>query len=342
MANLATKYRPQTFTDVVEQSISVKILEQAVATKSFKNAYLFAGLTGSGKTTCARIFAKEINKGIGDPIEMDCASVGNVDTIRSIIESANQRNLVGEYKIFILDEAQAITTQGWQAFLKGIEETPKFTIFIFCTTEPNKIPAPVLNRLQRYNFTAISSTAIKNRLMYICKAEGYTNYENTCELISKAAHGSMRDAITYLEQCADYSTDLKIENTKQVLGDLSYETMFKLTWAVNKKDIGSILTILDTLKSTGTNLKVFVNNYLEFLLDLSKYIIFKDITLTSIPAYLATTDNAVVQYTVNIDNALSCFEKLVSLLLTIKSEIKYDTDYANTISAYFVKFCSEV
>ena len=108
------------------------------------------GPSGCGKTTLARIFANYINAGVGDPIEIDAASNNGVDQVRAIIESANQRSLTGNYKIYIIDECHAITSAGWQAFLKGIEETPEYTIFIFCTTEPNKIPSTILNRVQLY------------------------------------------------------------------------------------------------------------------------------------------------------------------------------------------------
>jgi len=335
--SLAVKYRPTVFEDVVEQTTTVTILKRVLETKNFKNCYLFSGKTGSGKTTCARLFAKAINQGVGDPIELDCASNGGVDNVRAIIDSANQRSLMGEYKIFILDECHAITSAGWQAFLKGIEETPKYTIFIFCTTEPNKVPATVLNRMQRYNFSAISNSGIRDRLIKVCQAEGFINYNETCDLISKMVQGSMRDALTYLEQCADYSTDLSLNNSKNVLGNLSYETMFKLTWALNSGEEGKVLATIDDLYNSGADLKNFVNSYLEFVLDLIKYITFKDIVLTNIPAYLATEENAVVQYTVEIPDALNRFNEFAKSLLDLKAAIKYDSSYKSTIEASLIR-----
>ena len=335
--SLAVKYRPTKFEDVVEQTTTVTILRKVLETKKFKNCYLFSGKTGSGKTTCARIFANAINQGVGDPIELDCASNGGVDQVRAIMDSANQRSLVGEYKIFILDECHAITSQGWQAFLKGIEETPKYTIFIFCTTEPNKVPATVLNRMQRYNFSAISNVGIRDRLIKVCQVEGFTNYNDTCDLISKMVQGSMRDALTYLEQCADYSTDLSMDNAKKVLGNLSYETMFKLTWALNGGEQGEILKIIDALYDGGVDLKNFIANYLAFNLDLTKYIIFKNIELTNIPSYLAAPGNEVVQYTVEFPNSLQRFNTIIEGLLDLRAAIKYDPSYKYTIEASLIK-----
>ena len=337
--SLATKYRPSTFKEVCGQNITTKILEKAIETGTFKNAYLFAGASGCGKTTLARCFAKAINRGLGEPIEIDAASNNGVDNVRAIIDSANQRSLTGEYKIFIIDECHAITTQGWQAFLKGIEETPKYTIFIFCTTEPNKVPVTILNRVQRYNVSKIDSKTIKERLLYICAQEGFINYDQTCDLISKQCKGCMRDAITNLEKCASFSQDLSLSNAKQVLSDLSFEPLFTLTWALQEKDTGKVLSIVDNLYNSGIDLKQFIETYLGFVLDLSKYTIFKTVEVTDIPEYLATADNPAVQKTCEIANNTAWFNSLVNLLLKIKLETRYDSSYKSTIEAFLVSFC---
>ena len=336
---LAVKYRPKTFEDVCGQSITVKILEKAVEQKNFKHAYLFAGDSGCGKTTLARCFANAINQGSGEPIELDAASQRDIETIRAITDSANQRSLDSEYKVYIIDECQSYTIVQWQAFLRSIEEAPEYTIYMFCTTEPQKLPTTILNRLQRYNITKIDTATVKNRLKYICQQEGFTNYEQTCDLISKISNGCMRDAIMRLDQCANFSTDLNIENAKQVLTDISYEAMFKLTWALQDKKEEDMLNVIDKLYSSGNDLKNFINNYLEFVLDLSKYILFKNIELTNIPGYFATTENPVVQQTVQIADSLNWFKKLADLLLTIKLDIKYDTYYKSTIEAYLLRAC---
>ena len=336
---LAVKYRPQTFEDVCGQSITVEILKRAVESHKFKNCYLFAGDSGCGKTTLARIFANKINGGLGEPIEIDAASNNGVDNVRSIIESASQRSLVGEYKIFIIDECHSITTQGWQAFLKGIEEPSPFTIFMFCTTEPNKLPVAILNRVQRYNVTKIDADTIKQRLTYICQNEGFTNYEGLCDLLSKTSHGCMRDAIMKLDQCADLSTNLSLDIVKPVLGVLSYEAMFTLTWALQDKDEAKILSVINTLYNSGKELKNFIEVYLEFVLDLVKFNLIKDINCTSIPSYLATEANPVVQQTLNFPEIKTWLNELTDLLLKIKLETKYDSFYKSTIEAFLIRFC---
>lgn len=171
MISLAVKYRPSNFEDVVEQHSIKTILQQQLESDEVKHAYLFCGGAGTGKTTCARIFAKEINKGQGNPIEMDAASHSSVEDVRNIIQQAKSKSLDSEYKVFIVDECHAISLMGWQAFLKMLEEPPVKSIFIFCTTDPNRIPKTILSRVQRYDFQRISNEGIVDRLKYIIDAE---------------------------------------------------------------------------------------------------------------------------------------------------------------------------
>lgn len=170
---LAIKYRPKTWDDVTEQGSTKIILQQQLESGEVKNAYLFCGPAGCGKTTCARIFANDINKGEGNPIELDAASNNGVDDVREIIQQAKTKSLDSEYKIFIIDECHALSNSAWQAMLKIIEEPPAKSIFIFCTTNPERIPKTILSRVQRYDFNRISTEGIVNRLKYILEHENY-------------------------------------------------------------------------------------------------------------------------------------------------------------------------
>ena len=339
--SLATKYRPKDFSDVVEQNISVKILQKVVETKNFPHALLFVGPSGCGKTTLARLFANAINEGQGTPIEIDAASNNGVDQVRQLVTDANIMSLTSLYKVYIIDECHAITSQGWQAFLKGIEEPSAYTIYIFCTTEPNKIPATVLNRVQRYNLTRISTKGVYDRLVSICQKEGFTNYEATCELISKRANGGMRDAITLLDQCATLSTDLDINITKELLGDFSYEAMIKFTNNIIDKKEDQVLAYINYLYINGYDLKSFINTYLECVIDFNKYLLFRDISLTGFPSYLEKVEDQSInlRYVVGIEHGVAYFNWLADKLLNIKTTIKNDPAYKSTIEVLFLNIC---
>ena len=277
--SLAIKYRPKTWEEVSEQSATKLILEQQLVSKEVKNAYLFCGPAGCGKTTCARIFAHDINNGEGNPIELDAASNNGVDDVREIISQAKTKSINSEYKIFIIDECHALSNSAWQAMLKIIEEPPAKSIFIFCTTDPQKIPKTILSRVQRYDFQRISQQGIVDRLKTICDLEfenkSYQWHDDSFEYIAKIAYGGMRDAITLMDKCLAYSKDLTLENVVKALGTTDYDTMFKLTdyllQLTGENSTKCAIQLIEEIYNNGKDLKTFVKQYVQFLLDLSKW-----------------------------------------------------------------------
>ena len=185
---------------------------------------MFCGGDGTGKTTCAHIFANEINKGQGEPIELDAASNNSVEDLRRLTEQAQTKSLDSEFKVFIIDECHSLSNQAWQAMLKTLEEPPASSIFIFCTTNPEKIPNTILSREQRYNFQRISQKGIVSRLKLILDCENKESSKSekpeerieydiaSLEYIAKIADGGMRDAITLMDKCLSYSKELSVAN----------------------------------------------------------------------------------------------------------------------------------
>jgi DNA polymerase-3 subunit gamma/tau len=335
--SLANKYRPHTFDDVLGQNTTIKILRRQLDLREFKNCYLFCGPSGTGKTTLARIFADEINQHQGSPIEIDGASNNGVDNIRNIIEDSSQRSLDSEYKVYIIDEAHMITIQGWNAFLKCIEEPPMYTIFIFCTTNPEKIPGTIQNRVQKFMLSRISPDIIEQRLNYVCQQENATNYKDACSYISKISNGGMRTALVNLDKCLDYSSDLTLNNVVDVLGTFMYSDMFALTNAVLDKNEGEIIKYINNYYDRGLDFNAFIDQYIDFVIDLAQYCMFKNIAVTKIPA---TMEQDVISVTgADEGNNVAYFNQFVSYLLTVKNAIKYDSNPKLTVTAMFMELC---
>lgn len=234
---------------------------------------------------------------------------------------------------FVTGNCHMITTQGWNAFLKCIEEPPVFTIFIFCTTDPQKIPATILNRVQRFNITRINTDRVRERLGYICAQEGFTNYEESVEYIAKLSDGGMRDAISTLEKCAGYSKDLSISNVLDALGNYSYDTFFSLINGIIDGKEDEVFKILDEFYRAGNDLKLFVDMFLSFCLDISKYIVFQSTDMIKIPSSMEDK----LKNSTNFENSLNYYMFIVNNLLDLKNMLKNDNSMRSTIEVMFLK-----
>jgi DNA polymerase III subunit gamma/tau len=287
--NLALKYRPQDFKDVVGQDNIVNILQNQLLNNSIKQAYLFTGPAGDGKTTTARLLAKSLNKGTSNVIEIDAASNNGVDNIRDLRESVQFKPMGTPYKIYIIDEVHMLSTGAFNALLKTLEEPPIHAIFILCTTDPQKIPATILSRCQRFDFKRMTVENIVERLRYIVKMEDYEAGERTgnvngdlvvtdeaLEYIAKAANGGMRNAISMLDTCLGYKAELDVNDIVEILGTVNHHVMFELTDHVIAKDEAEIINTIESIYSSGSDLKTFLTYYTEFLVDLRKYQVLKD------------------------------------------------------------------
>ena len=332
---LAIKYRPQTFEDLTEQSAVVTILTNQIETNTIKHGYLFCGGAGTGKTTSARIFANMINKGVGTPIELDAASNNSVEDIRRLTEDAQTQSIDSEYKVFVIDECHSLSNQAWQAMLKTLEEPPAKSIFIFCTTNPERIPQTILSRVQRYNFQRISQEGIVQRLLYILRCEGAiasTHLVEAVEYIAKIADGGMRDAITLMDKCLSFSSDLTVENVIKALGVADYNTMFDLNNAFFENDKSKLIKIVSDVYSSGMDLKLFIKTYFEFLLDLNVYCLTKDLAITKIPEIWVDEMKSYGSHEWSVSN------NLLTYITDLQSSIKWEQNPKAVIIAKFILF----
>lgn len=347
--SLAIKYRPQSFDDVTEQGAIRVILEQQIKNKDIRNAYLFCGGAGTGKTTCARIFANEVNEGKGNPIEMDAASHNSVDDVREIIKMAQTGSMTSTYKVFIIDECHSLSNQAWQAMLKLIEEPPARSIFIFCTTDPQKIPATIISRVQRYQFQRISQQGIVDRLLYILNTESnsdpeYDEYDDAygaLEYIARIADGGMRDAITLLDKCLAYSTDLTMENVLDALNITGYDDYMKLAellMGTSKLSKQERIVLLDRVYASGIDFKLFIKSFMQFVLDVNKYIILDDAGEAFKHISIPSTSEMKKWLKQWEYDDLPAFNDLLKVLMKLDADIKWSQNVKADVEATLLTF----
>ena len=290
--SLYRKYRPITFDDVSGQTFIIKTLKNAIATNKISHAYLFSGTRGTGKTTIAKIFAKNVNcmnlidgnvcgkceicttentDDIQDIIEIDAASNNGVDEIRELKNKIKLAPVLCKYKVYIIDEVHMLSTGAFNALLKTLEEPPSHVIFILATTEPQKIPITIISRCQRFDFKKLSIIDIKNRLKYIAEKEHINITDDCLDEIAKMSDGAMRDAIGLLDQVSSFNEDsITIDDIYQISGSVPFKKIYELIDSYINEDIENILKTTEEIYNEG-------KDFIKLTFDMLS--IFKDVLI---------------------------------------------------------------
>ena len=273
---LYRKWRPRTFEDVVGQQGIVSALKNQIATGRVGHAYLFTGTRGTGKTTCAKIFAKAVNcldttspdpcgvcavcKGVDDGSvldisEIDAASNNSVDDIRDLRDETAYLPAMCKYKVYIIDEVHMLSTSAFNALLKTMEEPPEHVIFILATTEVQKVPATILSRCQRYDFQRITAADIAGRLLYVAGEEKIDLDPGAAELIGRLADGAMRDALSILDTCAGVSNTVDEALVRRMAGVTDRQYLFEISDAIAKGDSVTALQEIAQLRQQSVDMR---------------------------------------------------------------------------------------
>lgn len=355
---LYRKWRPAEFEDVKGQDHIVTTLKNQIKADRIGHAYLFCGTRGTGKTTVAKIFAKAVNcenpengspcnecstcRTIGsgasmNVIEIDAASNNGVDNIREIRDEVAYSPTEGKYKVYIIDEVHMLSTGAFNALLKTLEEPPSYVIFILATTEAHKIPITILSRCQRYDFRRITIDIISDRLSELMKEEKVEVEERAIRYVAKAADGSMRDALSLLDQCIAFylGKSLTYDNVLEVLGAVDTEVFSEFLDGVIRKDVTYLITGLEKLIVQGRELGQFVVDFTWYMRNL---LLVK--TSDNIEDVIDVSSDSLVRLKEQSDQIdTESLMRYIRIFSELSGQIKYASQKRVQIEIALVKLC---
>ncbi len=354
---LYRKWRPDEFEEVKGQEHVVTTLKNQIIHERIGHAYLFCGTRGTGKTTVAKLFAKAVNcehpledgspcnecptcKTISlgnslDVIEMDAASNNGVDNIRDIRENVQYSPTSGRYKVYIIDEAHMLSGGAFNALLKTLEEPPSYVIFILATTESHKIPITIRSRCQKYDFRRIGLDVIYNRLMELLQRENIEAEEKAVRYVAKVADGSMRDALSLLDQCISYylGQTLTYEKVLEVLGAVDVEVFSQLLKHVMVQDTVQALEMIDEIIWQGRELTQFVSDFTWYMRNVLLIKASEDVT----DQLDISADNMESMKQIAKELEMSALTRYIRVFSELSNQIRYSTQKRVTLELAIIK-----
>ncbi len=356
---LYRKFRPDNFFDVKGQEHIVTTLKNQIKAGRIGHAYLFCGTRGTGKTTVAKLLAKVVNcenpvdgnpcnecrmcKGIVaqssmNVIEIDAASNNGVDNVREIVEEVRYSPTEGRYKVYIIDEVHMLSAGAFNALLKTIEEPPSYVIFILATTEVHKIPVTILSRCQRYDFKIKSIDTIAGRLADLMQTENVEAEEKALRYVARVADGSMRDALSLLDQCISFFLGKKLtyDNVLEVLGAVDTQVFARLLNYIRQQDVSSCIKLLEEIESAGRELGQFIIDFIWYLRNLLLLKTTEDIS--DIIIEISTENLALLQQeAATIDE--QAIIRYIRIFSELSNQVRYATRKRVLVEIALIKLC---
>ena len=351
---LYRKFRPLTFSEIVGQEHIVKTLKNEIINDRIGHAYLFNGVRGTGKTSAAKILARAVNclnpqngepcnecsvcksaldGSLTDIVEMDAASNNSVDDVRAIRDEVNFLPTVAKYRVYIIDEVHMLSPGAFNALLKTLEEPPAHVKFILATTEPQKLPATILSRCQRFDFKKISDENIEKRLDYVCKQSNLDITKDAEKLIAQLSEGAMRDALSILERCTQEEGTITDELVKELVGIPKVESVNKIVKAILEKDTDIALTTIDEIVADGKDIVNFLWEMIKYVKDI---LVFK--TNSKLEIYSKQETQAIKALAENTTK-----EKLINIiyeLSNLQNDIKWSSQKLIMFQVAIIKLCN--
>ena len=351
---LYRKFRPLTFSEIVGQEHIVKTLKNEIINDRIGHAYLFNGVRGTGKTSAAKILARAVNclnpqngepcnecsvcksaldGSLTDIVEMDAASNNSVDDVRAIRDEVNFLPTVAKYRVYIIDEVHMLSPGAFNALLKTLEEPPAHVKFILATTEPQKLPATILSRCQRFDFKKISDENIEKRLDYVCKQSNLDITKDAEKLIAQLSEGAMRDALSILERCTQEEGTITDELVKELVGIPKIESVNKIVKAILEKDTDTALTTIDEIVADGKDIVNFLWEMIKYVKDI---LVFK--TNSKLEIYSEQEKQAIKALAENTTK-----EKLINIiyeLSNLQNDIKWSSQKLIMFQVAIIKLCN--